>query len=167
MYNIENKDKAQMINAFVPLPIFENKILEDNYLFLEHERLYISLYFSNGYRINKEDEFADKELYSDGSQHAVVLRVEYKDKFDSLEAFAESIKKMPVEFDKEAKIVKFDGIELRRDGNSELGVENVYPYKKTYDCPFMQSEWDSKIIEVKAADKTVIYDFNENKMIEK
>ena len=167
MYNITNKDKAQMINAFVPLPIFENKILEDNYLFLEYERLYISLYFSNGYRINKEDEFTDKELYSDGAQHAVVLRVENKDKFDSLEAFAESIKKMPVIFDKEAKTVRFDGIELRTDGNSESGTENVYPYTKTYDCPFMQSEWDSKIIEVKAGNKTVIYDFNENKIIEK
>lgn len=167
MYNITNPNKEQRINAYVPLDIFENKILEDNYLFLEYERIYISLYFSNGYSITAEGEFENKELMSDGAQHAVVLRVENKDKFGSLEKFAESIKKIPVIFDKTAKTLKFDGIELRTNGNSESGVENAYPYAKTYDCPFMQSEWDSKIIEVKGKNRTVIYDFNENKMIEK
>ena len=74
---------------------------------------------------------------------------------------------MPVIFDKTAKTVNFDGIELRTDGNSEGGKENVYPYKKVYDCPFMQSEYDSKVIEIKAKDKTVVYDFNKNAIIEK
>ena len=167
MYNIKNPDKEQKINAYVPLPIFENRILEDNYLFLEYGNLYISLYLSNGYRVNKEDDFTDKELICEGSQHAVVLRVEYKKSFESLEVFAESIKSKPVIFDRDAKILKFDGIELRTDGNSEDGVENVYPYSKTYDCPFMQSDYDSKIIEIKGKDKTVIYDFIQNKITEK
>lgn len=165
MYNITNPKKKKMINAYCPLMVFGDKILEDNYLFLEYGKLYISLYFSEGYKINKEDEYTDKELLSFGTQHAVVLRVEYKEKFASLAAFAESIKEKPVVFDKEAKTVKFDGIELRRDGNSEGGIENVYPYPKTYDCPFMQSMWDSKVIEVISGDKKVIYDFNQNKII--
>ena len=167
MYNITSPGKSRIINTYVPLNIFENKILEANYVFLEYERLYISLYISEGYRINKEDEFTDRELLSDGDQHAFVLRVEMKDKYESLEKFAESIKAMPVIFDKTAKTVNFDGIELRTDGNSEGGVENVYPYKKVYDCPFMQSEYDSKVIEIKAGNKTVVYDFNENKITEK
>ena len=166
MYNIVKADRERIINAYVPLPIFENKILEENYLFLEYENLYISLYLSEGYRVNKEDEYTDKELICEGEQHAVVLRVEKKDSFKSLEEFAESIKNKPVIFDKTAKTVKFDGIELRVDGNSENGKENVYPYKKTYDCPFMQSEYDSKIIEVKGKTKTVVYDFNANTMTE-
>ncbi len=167
MYNIVKEGRDRIINAYVPLPIFSGKILEEKYLFLEYENLYISLYLSEGYRVNKEDNFADKELICEGDQHAVVLRVEQKEQFKSLEKFAENIKSMPVIFDKTAKTVKFDGIELRTDGNSEAGKENVYPYKKTYDCPFMQSEWDSKIIEVKGKNKTVIYDFNANLMTEK
>ncbi len=166
MYNIGNPEKEQKINAYVPLPIFENKILEKNYLFLEYEKLYISLYLSEGYRINKEDEFTDRELICEGSQHAVVLRVEYKEKFESLESFANSIKNKPIVYDKTAKTLSFDGIELRTDGNSENGVENIYPYKKTYDCPFMQSDWDSKIITVKIGGKTVIYDFNTTEVTE-
>lgn len=165
MYNIK-PDKDPVVNAYCPLNIFINKILEDNYVFLEYGKLYISLYLSEGYRINKEDNYADKELICDGYQHAVVLRVEYKDKFESLSAFAESIKNIPVIFDKEAKTVSFDGIEVRTDGNSENGKENIYPYEKVYDCYFMQSDYDSKIIEIISGDKKVIYDFNQNKIIE-
>ena len=165
MYNIK-PDKDPVVNVYCPLNIFSEKILEDNYLFLEYGKLYISLYLSEGYRINKEDNYADKELICEGYQHAAVLRVEYKDNFESLSAFAESIKSKPVVFDKEAKTVSFDGIELRTDGNSEGGKENIYPYGKVYDCYFMQSEYDSKVIEIINGDKKVIYDFIQNKIIE-
>lgn len=165
MYNIEDEKQLQYINALCRLDLFDSKILEEKYLFFEHGKLFISLYFSEGYKITQEGWEKNNELTSDGSQHAVVLRVEYKDKYESLAAFGESIKKMPVIFDKTAKTVKFDGIELRTDGNSENGVENVYPYKKTYDCPFLQSEWDSRVIDVIVGDKKVTYDFKQNKII--
>ena len=165
MYNIKDGKQLQYINALCRLDLFDSKILEEKYLFLEHGKLFISLYFSEGYKITQEGWEKNNELTSDGSQHAVVLRVEYKDKYASLAAFGESIKKMPVIFDKTAKTVKFDGIELRTDGNSENGVENVYPYEKTYDCPFLQSKWDSRVIDVITEDKKVTYDFIQNKMI--
>ncbi len=164
MYNIENKEKQPLINAYVPLEAFGEKITEEKYLFLEYGKLYISLYFDNGYRINNDDEFANKELLSDGWQNVVVCRVEYKDTYGSLLNFASSIKSKPVVFDREAKTVTFDGIRLCRDGNSENGTENVYPYKKVYDCPFMSSIWDSKVITVTSEDKTVVYDFIKNTM---
>lgn len=162
MYNIDNRKTLPLINAFVPLEVFGEKLLEEKYLFLEYDKLYISLYFDNGYRVNQEDEFANKELLSDGWQNAVVCRVEYKEKYASLKAFAEEIKSLPVVYDREKRTVTFDSIEVRRDGNSENGVENVYPYPKTYDCPFLQSEWDSKIIKVIHNDKVVTYDFIQN-----
>lgn len=136
--------------------------MDGKYLFLEYNKLYISLYFDNGYRVNQEDEFAGKELLSDGWQNAVVCRVEYQDQYASLEAFAEHIKALPVVFDRQKRRVTFDGIEVRRDGNSENGMENKYPYAKTYDCPFLQSEWDSRVIEVLHKDKKIIYDFINN-----
>lgn len=175
MYNIEkdlhNEDSSQAqlpvnvthtINAFVPLHIFDEKLLEDKYLFFRYRNLYISLYFDNGYRVNKEDEFTDKELLSEGRQNAVVCRVEYCRDFESLTDFANHIKAIPVEFDRTGKTVSFDGIILRTDGNSENGTENIYPYAKTYDCPFMQSEWDSKVIDIISDNKKITYDFISN-----
>lgn len=162
MYNIDNQKQLPVINAFVWLEIFGRKLLDGKYLFLEYNKLYISLYFDNGYRVNQEDEFAGKELLSDGWQNAVVCRVEYQDQYASLEAFAEHIKALPVVFDRQKRRVTFDGIEVRRDGNSENGMENKYPYAKTYDCPFLQSEWDSRVIEVLHKDKKIIYDFINN-----
>lgn len=159
MYNIDNRDKLPLINAFVPLEIFREKLLEEKYVFLAYEKLYIALYFDNGYRVNHEDEFENKELLSDGWQNAVVCRVEYQDKFDSLNAFAEHIRSLPVVFDRKLRTVTFDGIKVYRGGNSENGVENQYPYTKTYDCPFLQSEWDSGVIEVICGEKKIVYDF--------
>lgn len=171
MYNIENPEKRQYIHAYLPNNAFENRISEEKYLFFEYGSLYISFYFSEGYKIESRSGkwfFLDdgfEEVISEGSQHAVVLRVEYKDKYGSLAEFGEYIKKMPVIFDKEAKTVCFDGIELRTDGNSEGGKENGYPYKKLYDCYFMQSMYGSKVIELFSEKQKAVYDFNLNKII--
>ena len=67
MYNIDNQKQLPLINAYVDLELFEEKLLEEKYLFLAYQKMYISLYFDNGYRINHEDEFAEKELLSDGA----------------------------------------------------------------------------------------------------
>ncbi|MBQ8526695.1 MAG: hypothetical protein IJ460_08280 [Clostridia bacterium] len=179
MYNIEKdisiEDSSQSqvpvnvthtINAFVPLGIFDEKVLEEKYLFFRYNNLYISLYFDNGYRVNKEDEFTDRELLSEGRQNAVVCRVEYCKDFESIEAFSAHIKSLPVVFDRANKTVSFDGIVLRTDGNSENGTENIYPYAKTYDCPFMQSDWDSKKIDVFFEDTKTTYDFVNNTVID-
>lgn len=168
MYNI-GKDKDPLVNAYCPLNIFSQKIFDGKYLFLEYNKLYISLYFDNGFRVceDKDDKFFEKELLSEGHQNAVVLRVEYKDGFESLEAFGESIKAKPVVFDREKRTVTFDGIELRVDGSKENGKENLLHYGKTFDNPFVQSEWGSGVIEIKFENETVIYDFNNNKIINK
>lgn len=162
MYNIEDQTRQPLINAYVPLDIFDAVIMREKYLFLTYRDLYISLYFDNGYRVNREDEYAGKELLSEGWQNAVVLRVEHRAGYASLEAFGKHVLALPVVFDREKKTVAFDGILLRRDGNSENGKENSYPYPMTYDCPFMRSVWGSGVIEVTAGKKRVVYDFFAN-----
>lgn len=166
MYNIK-EGKEPLVNAYCPLNAFDSKIFDGKYLFLEYKNLYISLYFDNGFRVceDKDDEFFEKELLSDGHQNAVVLRVEYKDKFESLKAFGESIKVKPVVFDREKRTVSFDNIELSTNGSKENGKENILPYGKTFDNPFVQSEWGSGVIEITFENEKVIYDFNKNKMI--
>ena len=160
IYTITKPEQYPYINACVPLDAFDEKIFEEKYLFLHYPGLYISLYFSNGFRVNREDEYADKELTSDGRAHAVVLRVEYEETFASLCAFAEHVKSLPVVYDREARTVEFDGIRVGYHFNSENGTENEYPYKLLYDCPYMQSAWDSGIIRITDGEKEAVYDFN-------
>jgi len=174
MYDIPPMNKKDvptpnlpLINAYVPLHFFDTVKKDDKYLFLGYKKLYISLYFDNGYVINDEDNFADKELLSLGSKNAFVLRVAYKENYKNISDFAEQIKATPVLFDRKKMTVEFDGIMLRKEGNSENGKENIYPYAKLYDCPFMKSDWDSGIIEVTIDNKKVIYDFTKNEICEK
>ena len=164
MYNIEDHTRLPLINAFVPLDVFDEVLQQEQYLFLAYGTLYISLYFDNGYRINREGEYAGRELLSDGWQNAVVLRVEHGDGYSSLEAFGESIRALPVLFDRQAKTVSFDGILLRRDGSSVNGTEERYPYPMTYDCPFLQSVWGSGVIGIITDERRVVYDFPENQI---
>ena len=164
MYNIEDHTRLPLINAFVPLDVFDEVLQQEQYLFLAYGTLYISLYFDNGYRINREGEYAGRELLSDGWQNAVVLRVEPGDGYSSLEAFGESIRALPVLFDRQAKTVSFDGILLRRDGSTVNGVEEHYPYPMTYDCPFLQSVWGSGVIGIITDERRVVYDFPENQI---
>lgn len=164
IYTITKPDEFAYINAYVPLEAFEEKICEEKYLFLAYPELYISLYFSSGWRVNNEDEYAGRELLSDGRRHAVVLRVEYREKYESLAAFAAAIKAIPVIYDAEAGTVDFDGIHVYYHGNSEDGRENVYPYGMLYDCPYMKSIWKSGIVEVTDGKTSAVYDFKNAKV---
>jgi hypothetical protein len=54
------------------------------------------MYFSAGYRLNEEDEFAGLELISNGRKHAVILRVEQEEKYATMQEFMEDIHQKPV-----------------------------------------------------------------------
>jgi len=162
MYNIDNREKTDIINAFIPLNAFKNYILDGNYVFLEYGKLYISVYFDNGYEIcrDPEDEFCGREFLSRGWQNAVVLRVKYATDFSSFEEFMSYIRSLPVIFDRSAREVRFDGIHLTRTESFEGEERNIYPYSAVYDSPIMYSEWGSGIIEIKCGNDREVYDFN-------
>ena len=162
MYNIDNREKPDIINAFIPLEAFKKHVPDGKYVFLEYGKLYISVYFDNGYEVcrDPDDEFCGKEFISRGRQNAVVLRVRYAADFSSLEEFIGYIKALPVVFDRDAREVFFDGIHLTRNASFVNGKQNIFPYPATYDSPIMYSEWGSGIIEIKYGDEKAVYDFN-------
>lgn len=164
LYNITKPEKYDYINAYVPLFIFDEVVRKEKYIFLKYPGLYISMYFSAGYRVNQEDEFRDVELISDGRKHAVVLRVEPEEKYASMQAFMEDIHGKPVLFDSDAMRVEFDSVFLSYEGNGEGGKENIYPYDYLYDSPYMKSLWASGIIELKGEKLHCIYDFNKTEV---
>lgn len=164
MSELENRPNLPLINAYVPLEFFSSYRHDGKYLFLEYGNLFILFYMDNGFKINDEDNFVNKELLSLGYKNAVICRVEYKSKYGSFDEFCHISKKMNIDFDRKNMIVKFDGCVVRKDGNSENGVENDYTVAKKYDCPYMTSEWDSLIIYVKLDNEEYRYDFEVNEI---
>ena len=94
----------------------------------------------------------------------MVCRVDYKSNYATFDDFCNVAKTMKIEFDRENMVVKFDGIIVRKDGNSENGIENNYAETKKYDCPYMTSDWDSLTIFVKSEDEAYEYDFETNEI---
>lgn len=161
IYNIEKEEQYPYINACVPFAAFDEKRFAEKNIYLKYkDRLYISVYFDNGYRFTDDEKFKDVEIISDGRQNCVVVRVEKADKFEDMREFIRCMDAKQVVFDREKLTVDFDGIKVWYHGNSEKSVENVYPYGMTYDSPYMSSVWNSRVIECKIGDKKVIYDFN-------
>ena len=164
MSELESRVNLPLINAYVPLEFFSKYRQDGKYMFLEYGRLFVFLYMDNGFKVNDEDNFANKELLSLGYKNAVVCRVDYKSNYDSFDDFCKKSKMMKIEFDRESVTVKFGGITVRKDGNSENGIENNYADAKKYDCPYMTSEWDSPVICVKSEDEAYEYNFETNKI---
>lgn len=169
MYDIRNRERSDIINAYIPLQAFNDYYLDGKYVFLSYQNLFISVYFDNGYTLNEDekDEFFYSEFLSRGWQNAVALRVKNKKDYTDVSAFMREIKSMPVVFDRERLQVRFDTILLCKETNYENGIENAYPYKEVYKSPFLYSVWGSGIVELKSEKERVLYDFNKIEIIKK
>ena len=135
------------------------KMLEKNYIFLRYDKLYVMVWFSNGYRF-AAGESAGYEAISDGWKHCFVCHVDYAANYTSLLDFAKRMKKQPISFEKEAMRVSFMDVEMDYKGRYVCGEKQQFPYK-LFDSPFMRSEYGSGIYHVISGTDTVIYDFNE------
>lgn len=147
------------INACIPLALFDEKMLEKNYIFLRYDKLYVMVWFSNGYRF-AAGESAGYEAISDGWKHCFVCHVDYAANYTSLSDFAKRMKKQPISFEKEAMRVSFMDVEMDYKSRYVCGEKQQFPYK-LFDSPFMRSEYGSGIYHVISGTDTVIYDFNE------
>ncbi len=168
IYNIVKQKEFPYINACVPFDCFDEAVKEEKYIFLKYaNKIYVSLYFDNGYEIGKDEDYGVCEVVSRGRQNCCVLRVAKSAQYPDFAAFIEDIKLKKIVYDRDKQTVEFDGIKVWYHGNSENGRENVYNYGYTYDNPYMKSVWDSGIIECRVGDDCVVYDFNSDSIIQK
>lgn len=166
IYNIEKQNQFEYINACIPVKYFDKRIDDGKYMFLSYMgRLYISVYFDNGFAETDDADYKGIEFISPGRQNCVVVRVEKQSAHASFDAFIEHIKSLPVVYDRQKQTVEFDGAKVWYHGNSQNGVENVYPYGFTYNNPYVKSVWDSGYIECGIPGKKVIYDFIRDRII--
>ncbi|MBR7133719.1 MAG: hypothetical protein IKD04_09345 [Clostridia bacterium] len=160
MYNIVKEEECPYINADIPLEFFDERLLEKQYIFLKHRKLGIMVWFSNDYRFVSEDLTTCFEAVSDGRKHAFICHVEPLEKYGSLEAFAEAMKKLPIEFDSNTMTVKFNGILMDYKDRWVNGEKQIFPYEKLYDSPWLCSDYCSGIIYVTDGTDSEVYDFN-------
>lgn len=150
------------INADIPLALFDEKILEENYIFLRYDKLFVTVWFSNGYRF-ATGESAGYEALSDGWKHCFICHVDYAERYASLADFAERMKKEPIRFDPDSMTVEFMGIRMDYKERHVNGKRQNFPYK-LFDSPFMRSEYGTGIYHVTDGEMQAVYDFNNGEL---
>lgn len=160
MYNIVREKEFPYINADIPLSFFDEKLLDRNYIFLRHNRIYVMVWFSNDYRFVTEGSTAGFEAISDGRKHAFICHVEPAERYDSIESFAAAMKAQPIVFDPDTMTVEF--MDIRMDYNDRYvhGEKQIFPYRKLYDSPYLTSDYGSAILHVTDGTESAVYDFN-------
>ncbi len=151
------------INADIPLSLFDEQLLEKNYIFLRYDKLYVMVWFSNGYRFVTEGESAGYEALSDGWKHCFVCHVDYAANYGSLADFATEMKKHPIDFDAGSMTVAFMDVRMDYKERYVGGEKQVFPYK-LFDSPFMQSEYGTGLYRITDGTDTAVYDFNKGEL---
>jgi len=160
LYNIVKENELPFIHADVPLEFFDERLQEENYIFLRHGKIYIMVWFSEGCSFVTEGETANFEVISHGRKHAFICHVEYADRYPSIFAFADAMRALPISFDRENMAVDFLDIHVDYTKNCVGGVTNTYPFPRLYDSPYLRSDYASGIIRASIDGETAVYDFN-------
>ena len=153
-YDIK-KDKMQFIHANIPFKYFE-VIKDDKYLFLKRDNIFVSLWFSNGYRIEDEGKYAEHEVLSDGNKHFVAVKVGTSEEYRDFDDFIKKIKEIKPVIDPDTMTMEYDNIKLNHNERFIDGKKVSFRYN-TYESPIMFEEFGSGMVTV---GKEAILDFN-------
>ncbi|MGA1200129.1 MAG: hypothetical protein ACO36I_26825, partial [Candidatus Latescibacterota bacterium] len=132
--------------------------------FVKEGGVYAALKMLNGQQWTREGEWADRELISYGAQNGAICEVGDAETFGSFESFCNEIRQNEYIFNKEEMqltyvskrvgtlVMDMTGLRLV-DG---IAVDMDWPL---YDCPYLQSEWDSGVIHILKGDQKLVLDF--------
>jgi hypothetical protein len=152
------ENESRFIHANFPLKYFE-VVYGGNYLFLKRENVYAALWFSNGYRVVAEGEYANREIISEGGRHGFVCVVGTAENGGSFEGFINSVKNTEIMYDGDKRTIEYGRL-MMSETERFINREKVkFPYN-TYDSPFLYGEYGSGIVRVNAGGKETVLDFN-------
>ncbi len=148
---------------------------ESNRLFIKIGDAYAALIFSHKYEWGGKNPESEIVIYDNGKTEdiriAFACEAGDKDTFGSFEKFIESISAKDFIFDYENLSLSYGNMHYEvipgDENKREVKAENQYldgtlinsDYEYTYNSPFMQSKFDSGVIEVPFGDKVRIMDF--------
>lgn len=100
------------------------------------------------------------EIISNGRKNAFICHIEKVCKYDSFEDFITQMKALAIDFNAEKMSIAFNDIYMDYTERVVHGEKQIFPYKKLFDSPYLQSEYYSAVYEVTDGQTHVVYDFN-------
>ena len=164
IYDIPAGEPLQFIHAYFPRAAFDEIIEENDLIAARKGNVLVALRFVNGYHWATSGDFQERELISHGARNAVVCEVGLLVDHPSLQAFVTQLTNNPLEWDPESLHLSYQSQSIgtltidafgRRDLNNQA-LDLEYP---TYGCPYLNSAWDSGLIEIKYGGDTLRLDF--------
>lgn len=183
LYDIPEDQPYQFIHAYVPKQSFDKVVEKDGYVFIQEGAAVAALYMLNGYEWNvmtRQMEFSsgmkgtsgwtfegvwkDKEIISQGDRNGAVCEAGLLSDYGSFNRFMKEIMSNEIVFDTLNMSLRYHSgrygdLSMNTDGSRRINGQEADLDYQTYDCPYMQSEWDSGVIHLQKDEKTLTLDF--------
>lgn len=164
LYKIPTNQPYQLIHAYVPKNSFEEIIETNGFIFIRENDTYIALKLLRKYEWTTKGDWKDKEVISKGGHNGAVCEVGSRSDFGSFDNFCKEISGNKIEFDENKMILTYysknqgklciDTLGLRELNDKKINLD--YP---TYHSPYLNSKWDSGIIEITKGKKKLLLNF--------
>ena len=164
LYDIPAQQKYQWIHAFVPKDAFDEVAEENGFIFVREGNACAALKLLNGYEWTSEGAWSGAEVISRGGRNGVVCEAGRLSDAGGFNAFRREIANNEILFDKELGRLTYSS---KRAGKLYLDLQHArklndqpanldYP---SFASPFMTSEWDSGVVEIRKDDRKLVFDF--------
>lgn len=165
LYDIPESQPLQFIHANVPKVAFDEVVDRDGFVFVREGDVYAALKLLNGYTWTSEGEWADREVISNGAKNGAICEVGDAGDYASFEAFCEEIAQNEIVFDQDQMRLTYVSkrcgkLVMAMDGTRQVDDVSVDLDWPLYDCPYLQSEWDSGVIQIQKGDPKLVLDFS-------
>ena len=125
-----------------------------------------ALRMMGGHAWTTEGEWADQEVVSHGARNAAVCEVGHASDFGTIENYRKEIVLNRIEWDPNAATLSYASnraatLYMDTSGLRKVDEAPVDMAWKTYDCPFLQSDWGSGVVTFKSGSGKMILDFLE------
>jgi len=164
LYDIPEKQPHQFVHAYVPRHSFDEVIEENGFIFVREGEAFAALRMLGGHEWVTEGPYADCEVKSPGAKNGAVCEAGCLADFGSFEAFRKEIASNEMTFDAAHMRLSYFSTRAGRlfldtKGTRRLNGEDVDLDYGTYDSPYMQSDWESGVIEIRKGEKRLVLDF--------
>jgi len=165
LYDIPANMHYQLIHAYFPRKLFDEIIEKDGWIFAKAGNTAVGLKFSSPYQWTKEGSYADIEITSEGSRHAVVCEAQTLDGITFAEFMNELLhndvsfdaKTMELRYSSKAAGVLAIDTKGKRERNGKAEDLN-YP---SFGSPYAYSKWDSGVVVLNFDGEKIVWDSNE------
>jgi hypothetical protein len=164
LYDIPPKQRHQFIHACLPRSAFDNVVEEGGSIFVRKGEACAMLRMSEGFEWTKQGEWQDREVISRGPRHAVACEVGSVPEFGSFEAFRRECLANVMRFDTNRMELEYHSrrsgvLWMDTRGGRKLNGRDADLEYPSYDCPHLQSAWDSGVFVLGDGTNQVRLDF--------